>query len=154
MSLDQLFGVAAIVPADAACTLGPWQPYRQLDHGRYDFAEAEVPATLVALAANAVGRPLRVERARVIRLRAGDYVLARHDPLRDDAPVEIVYDLSPRAAASEVVYLRRGRPFFQVPCARGTLAIVERGPTVSSYHTYVSKRDPAADVQRLVALLV
>ena len=154
MSLDQLFGVATIVTADVACTVGPWLPYRQLDHGRYDFAEVEVPAALVALAATAVGRPLRVERGRVLRLRAGDYVLARHDRLRDDGPVEIVFDLSPRPAVAEVVYTRRGRPFFQVPCERGTLAIVERGPTVSSYHTYVSKRDPAADVQRLVALLV
>ena len=42
---------------------------------------------------------------------------------------------------------------FQVPSAPRSLAVVERGPTVTSHHTYVSKLAPAASVVRLIALL-
>jgi hypothetical protein len=35
----------------------------------------------------------------------------------------------------------------------GSLSVVERGPTVTCNHTYVSKLQPTAQVIRLVALL-
>ena len=64
-------------------------------------------------------------------------------------------DVGRRAAVpgAEVHYRRRGQVFFRAPCAPGSLAIVERGPTVSCNHTYVSKRHADASVVRLVLLL-
>jgi len=53
-----------------------------------------------------------------------------------------------------VHYRRRGQVFFRVPCTPGAVSIVERGPTVTCNHTYVSKLSPpGAEVLRLVVLL-
>jgi hypothetical protein len=92
--------------------------------------------------------------SRVLRLHPGDYLLAHHDRLHDDNPVEVTLDLSPASVPeAEVHYRRRGQTFFRFECVPGALAIVERGPTVTCNHTYVSRRYPDAQVIRLVALL-
>ncbi len=154
MSLEQLFGVATIVPCAATVPIGALARYALLDRGSYESGEAQVPAEVVDLASQATHRTLAVREARLLRLRAGDYLLARHDRLHADNPVEIILDLSPAAVAgAEVHYRRRGKPFFRVPSAPGTLAIVERGPTVTCNHTYISRLVPDAIVVRLVALL-
>ena len=161
MNLGLLFGTATIVPdaidelAAAALRQRTFTRYGLLDRGSYEVSEGiAVPPAIVAHAAAATGRTLAVVASRLLCLRAGDYVLAHHDPLRDDNPVEIVLDLSPATVpGAEVCYRRRGQPFFRVPSAPGSLAIVERGPTVTSNHAYVSKLHPTAVVMRLVALL-
>lgn len=131
--------------------------YTLLDRGSYEVAPVDEPALvtrLIALAARATGRTLALAGARALRLSAGDYLLAHHDALRDGHPVELTLDLSPAAVpGAEVHYRRRGQAYFRVPCAPGSLAIVERGPTVACNHTYVSKRYPDASVVRLMLLL-
>ena len=155
MSLEQLFGVATIVPCTATVAIGALTRYALLDRGSYEYGDAQVPDEVVALASQATGRTLAVRDARLLRLCAGDYLLARHDRLHADNPVEIVLDLSPAVVAgAEVHYRRRGQTFFRVPSAPGSLAIVERGPTVTCNHTYVSRLVPEAIVVRLVAVLV
>lgn len=158
MNLDRLFGVATIVKADHLhldVTLGLFTRYTLLDRGSYAVSsDVMVPAEIVDLVSTTLRRKLAVREARVLRLRCGDYLLAHHDRLRDDDPVEVTLDLSPRVTpTAEVHYRRSGNPFFRVPSAPGSLAIVERGPTVTCNHTYVSRRDPDALVVRLVALL-
>ena len=154
MSLEQLFGVATIVPCAARVEVGALTRYTLLDRGSYESGDAVVPAEVVELASRATGRSLAVREARVLCLRAGDYLLARHDRLHDDNPVEVVLDLSPAVVpGAEVHYRRRGRTFFRVPSAPGSLAIVERGPTVACNHTYISRLVPDALVLRLVAVL-
>jgi hypothetical protein len=54
---------------------------------------------------------------------------------------------------ADVDYRRRGQAFFRAPSAPGSLSVVERGPTVTCNHTYVSKLHAAADVVRLIVLL-
>ena len=169
-TLEQLFGgrTATIVsdavgPAVAAAARerlerAGYTRYALLDRGSYDvLADPQQPqlfGPLVDLAARTTGRSLVVAEARALRLGPGDYLLAHHDRIHDDHPVELVVDLSPAAVpGAEVHYRRRGQVYFRVPCAPGSLAIVERGPTVSCNHTYVSKRHAAASVVRLVLLL-
>ena len=59
----------------------------------------------------------------------------------------------PQCPGAEIHYRRRGQVYFRVPCVPNALAIVERGPTVTCNHTYVSKLHPDASVVRLVVLL-
>ena len=102
----------------------------------------------------AAGRSLAVSEARMLRLVAGDYLLAHHDRVYDDFPVEVMFDLSPAPVpGAEVHYRRRGQAFFRAPCVPGSAAIIERGPTVTSNHTYISKLHAGAAVVRLIALL-
>ncbi|MFN0247915.1 MAG: hypothetical protein ACKV2T_13585 [Kofleriaceae bacterium] len=105
-------------------------------------------------ATNAMGTGVRsIVEARVLRFLPGDYLLAHADRVYDGNPIEIVLDISESSTpGAEVHYRRRGAVFFRVPSAPCSLAIVERGPTVTSNHTYVSKRY-ASDVLRLVALV-
>jgi hypothetical protein len=94
-----------------------------------------------------------VVEARVLRFSPGDYLLAHADRVYEGNPIEIVLDLSDGVTpGAEVHYRRRGAVFFRVPSAPCSLAIVERGPTVTCNHTYVSKRH-AGSVVRLVALV-
>ena len=80
-------------------------------------------------------------------------MLAHHDRFYDDNPVELTLDLSPASVpGAEVHYRRRGEVFFRMPCVPHSLAIVERGPTVSCNHTYISKLTPDALVIRYVVL--
>ena len=169
-TLDQLFGArtAAILPEVVGPSLAArarerlqragYTRYALLDRGSYDvLADPEDPellGPLIEIAARTTGRALALAEARALRLGPGDYLLAHHDRLHDDHPVELVLDLSPAAVpGAEVHYRRRGQVYFRVPCAPGSLAIVERGPTVSCNHTYVSKRHAGASVVRLMMLL-
>ena len=81
-------------------------------------------------------------------------VVGHHDRVHDDHPVELTLDLSPTAVpGAEVHYRRRGQVYFRVPAAPRSLAVVERGPTVTCNHTYVSKRAADATIIRLIVLL-
>jgi hypothetical protein len=151
---------AVIVP-DAVAPSPPaahYTRYALLDRGSYDhapFDDAELLARLATLAAEVTGRALAVRESRVVRLVPGDYLLAHHDSVHDDLPIEVVADLSPAAVpGAEVHYRRRGQVFFRVPSTPGAVSIVERGPTVTCNHTYVSKLlPPGTEVVRVIALL-
>ena len=166
-TLDQLFGAALMVPdaidtarAAAARTrhASHYTRYALVDRGSYEYVvdpdEPELIALMLRAAERTTGRTLAVASSRLLRLSPGDYILAHHDRMRDDNPVEVTLDLSPAAVAdAELHYRRSGQVFFRVPCAPGALAIVERGVTVTSNHCYVSKLREGASVVRLVALL-
>lgn len=169
-SIEALFGARTALIVDDAITedraaavrarveAAGYQRYRLYDRGSYEVVgDPLVPyllADLTALAVARTGRALAPVTARVLRLGPGDYLLGHHDVVHDDHPLELVLDLSPAAVAgAEVHYRRRGQIFFQVPSAPRSLALVERGPTVTSHHTYVSKLAPTASVVRLIALL-
>lgn len=167
-ALPDMFGGAAAVPdvvgaAVAGELRARWARtgyvrYALVDRGSYDVLvgprEPELFAALAAVAGEHTGRTLAVAEARVLRLGCGDYLLAHHDRLHDDHPVELVLDVSPaRVAGADVHYRRRGQVYFRFESAPGALAVVERGPTVTCNHVYVSKRNAGASVVRLVALL-
>lgn len=153
--LEGLRGAALLVPdvVERVALPDMWQQYRKIDEGKYDYADAVAPAGLVERASSILQRPLAVRHARLIRLRAGDYILAHHDRFDTDNPVELTLDVSPASVrGAELHYRRRGSVFFRMPCVPHSLAIVERGPTVQCNHTYVSKLMPDAIVIRLVIL--
>ena len=166
MTMPLLFGATVIVPdvvapAHAAELRARFEVgytrYALLDRGSYDVlhdpAEPELLATLARIASEATGRLLGPAESRVVRLVPGDYLLAHHDRVHDDEPVEVMLDLSPAAVpGAEVHYRRRGQAFVRFPTTPNALTIVERGPTVTCNHTYVSKRHAGA-VVRLIALL-
>lgn len=152
--------------------------FPHLDRGSYEWTDAIAePALLARLqseASEVTGRALKLLRPptgilRVLRLSAGDYLLAHHDLESEDGTVELMLDLSPPGQPPEalenagVVYTRRarapgfgshaGQPFFHVPAQAGALSIVERDPSVRCHHGYLSKRFPAAQVVRLVMRL-
>lgn len=168
--LEELFAarvamvVRGAIPAERAAEVrarldrGGYARYALLDRGSYDVREAPgEPALIDALARLAgelTGRAFVPAGARALRLRPGDYLLAHHDQLHDDGPVELMLDLSPaRVPGAEVCYRDRGRVFFRVAPEPGALSIVERGPAVACNHAYVSKRHAGAEVVRLVVLL-
>lgn len=153
---------AVIVPdvVDPARARGgyAWARYALLDRGSYEYARDVDEPALAELAERealrATGRPLRVVQSRALRLGAGDYILARHDQVYEDFPVEVMIDLSPGPVPdAEVHYRRRGQVYFRFPSQPGAMSIIERGPTVTCNHTYVSKRHLDASVVRLVLLL-
>lgn len=154
--LEGLRGAALIVPDVAHVELPalPWQRYGHIDQAAYDFVDdLAVPHAIIDVAERAIDRKLTVRASRLVRLRAGDYILTRHDRFDTDNPVELTLDLSPASVpGAEVHYRRRGAVFFRMPCLPSSLAIVERGPTVQCNHTYVSKLMPDAVVIRLVVL--
>lgn len=169
-TLDSMFGAAVTVPdliaRDAAATIrarATFEPYTLLDRGSYEIDTLDTPSaalvpifsTLIATAERETGRSsLAVTAARLIRLRAGDYLLAHHDTILEGNPVEVTADLSSAPVpGAEVHYRRRGQVYFRFPCVPGSVAIVERGPTVACNHTYVSKLHVGASVVRLVVLL-
>jgi hypothetical protein len=156
-------------------TLAPLPPaalarYPWIDRGAYAWADLADPADLAALATLVAhvdpADPRReIACARVIVLEPGDYILAHHDPMPalapalgdsdDDAPLELVIDVSPAPTpGAELYYRRRGAAFLAVPAVPGTLAIVERGPAVTANHAYVSKRHAGARVVRVVVRAV
>jgi hypothetical protein len=169
-ALDAMFGAAITVPdlitRDAASSLrdrATFQRYALLDRGSYDIDTLDTPSaalvpifsTLIATATRLTSRSsLAVTAARLLRLGPGDYLLAHHDPLLEGNPVEVTADLSPApVSGAEVHYRRRGQVYFRFPCVPGSVAVVERGPTVTCNHTYVSKLHATASVVRLVVLL-
>ena len=154
--IEQLFGNrtatiledAITAEEAAAIRLEGWQRYALLDRGSYDFIDDIAVPSLANLS-----RFGTITSARALRLVPGDYLLAHHDQLHDDLPLELVLDLSPAPVPAEIHYRRRGSVFFRVPCAPRSLSIVERGPTVTRNHTYVSKRHAGAVVIRIVMLV-
>jgi hypothetical protein len=65
-----------------------------------------------------------------------------------------VLDLSPASVpGAELHYRQRGKVYVRFPSRPGALCVVERGPTVTCNHTYVSKRHADASVVRLIMLL-
>jgi hypothetical protein len=163
VSLERLFGSRTATTVDDAiddataaqlrAKLTGWSRYTLLDRGSYEFLDAvDVPPSIVERASQIAGRALAVADARALRLVPGDYILAHHDRLHDDLPIELVLDLSIAPVPAEIHYRRRGHVFFRAPCAPRSLTIVERGPTVTRNHTYVSKLHGGAEVLRLVVL--
>jgi hypothetical protein len=153
---------ATIVPdlaANASIRGGwSWSRYTLLDRGSYDYArdvdEPDLAARAIVQASKITERTLKLVESRVLRLGPGDYLLARHDRVYERFPIEVTIDLSPAPVeGAEIHYRRRGQVYFRVPSAPGSAAIVERGPTVTCNHTYVSKRHLDASVVRLVLLL-
>lgn len=169
--LDALFGArtaelveGVVAPPRAAAlraALAPhWRRYGLVDRGSYDHVDDALAiagiasmAADIAVAAARTKRELVVDGARALRLSAGDYLLAHHDRVYEGHPVEAVLDLSPAPIPAEIHYRRRGQVFHRVPTLPGALSLVERGPTVTCNHTYVSLRDPRAFAVRLVVLL-
>ncbi len=134
-----------------------WERYALIDRGSYDIARSiEEPAladVAVRAASKAMNRELKFGEARALRFAPGDYFLAHHDRVYDDYPIEVVFDLSPvEVAGAAMHYRRRGKVFFVFPSQPGAASIVERGPTVTTNHTYVSKLQ-SATVTRVVMLL-
>jgi hypothetical protein len=114
----------------------------------------ELVAMIVRVAQTATGRTLAAAASRVVRLVPGDYLLAHHDRLHADNPVEVTLDLSASpVSGAELHYRRRGQVFFRFPCTPGAVSIVERGVTITCNHTYVSKLQRDAVVVRLMVLL-
>lgn len=147
----------AVLSAARAATLrdrfeqAGYSRYGLLDQGSYDYIDAPDISDSSSLLCE-LGKG-RIERARVVRLRPGDYLLTRHDRVYDDRPTEIVLDLSAAPVAeAEVHWRHRGQVFFAMPSQPGAAAVVERGPTVMANHTYVSKRQ-SGSVVRLIAFL-
>ena len=166
--LGDLFGAALLerdaIDARAAaairarCEHRGYTRYALLDRGSYDVLhdldEPAIAALAVEAAQRATGRTLAVSQARVLRLVPGDYVLAHHDRIHDDNPVEVTIDLSPaHVPDAELHYRRSGQVFLRFPTTPGALSIVERGVTITCNHTYVSKLHEGASVVRCVMLL-
>jgi hypothetical protein len=163
-SIDDVVGArtALIVPdvVEPARARGHWPlaRYALLDRGSYEYArnveEPELFAFAIREASRVTGRMLRIAESCLLRLGPGDYLLARHDRVHEGFPIEVVLDLSHAPVrGAEVHYRRRGAVFFRFPSQPGAMSIVERGPSVTSNHTYVSKRHLDASVVRLVLLL-
>lgn len=151
--------IGADLAAEARATLEAtgYARYTLVDRGSYDFVDGpQLPTlleALVGIASAVTGRSLNASSSRALRLGPADYLLVRHDRVYDDRPVELILDLSTQAVPGAEVHVRhRGQVFFTVPSQPGALAIVERGPTVMTNHTYVSRRYPDASVVRLVVL--
>lgn len=148
--------VAVIRPYEHAIAVpSAFERYTQIDRAQFEYALLDPPAALVSFAEQVTERDLRPVSSRVIRQRPGDYLLAHYDELHDDHRVEVVVDLSPAIVEdAQVRYRRNGAVFFVVPSQPRTASVVERGPAVQAYHTYISKLREGALVQRLVMQLV
>ncbi|MCW5802386.1 MAG: hypothetical protein KIT31_08365 [Deltaproteobacteria bacterium] len=147
----------AVTEAEAAAVRasgGAYARYRRIDQASYEAAEGvPVPEGIVRIAREVTGRDLRVVDGRLLRFVCGDYTLAHHGYVEDHA-VELVLDVSLAGVpGAEVHYRRRGRVVFAMPSQPRALAVVERGPTITANHTYLSKRLREAEVIRLVARL-
>jgi hypothetical protein len=149
----------ALPPLALASPVARYTRYARLDRGSYEHAPFDDPqllAQLMTIARDVTGRAaLTVTESRLVRLIPGDYLLAHHDSIHDDFPIQVIADLSPTPVhGAEVHYRRRGQVFFRFPSTPGAASIVERGPTVTCSHTYVSKLNPSTtEVVRLIALL-
>lgn len=129
-------------------------PWFVADRGRYAVNDGvEVPElfdSLRALAAHLAGEALEISGSRFLLLRRGDYALRKDDQVPEERSLELTLDLSERpTGAAEVIYTHRGEPFFVVPQAPGSVALVERAPTVRRYDRYLGHRVGEAEVIRL-----
>ena len=134
-----------------------WERYPFLDRGSYEIArgidEPALADIAVRAASRAMNRELRFGEASALKLSPGDYFLAHHDRVYESFPIEVVFDLSPvEVPGAAMHYRRRGKVFFVFPSQPGAASIVERGPTVTTNHTYVSKLQ-SGTVTRVVMLL-
>jgi hypothetical protein len=151
-------GAAAAAEARARFTAAGYTRYALLDRGSYDELrdpdELELVAALITIASDIVERQFSLADTRVLRLVAGDYLLAHHDRITDEGAVELMLDLSSEQVLGAAVHYRRdGDVFFAVPSRPCALSIVGRGPAVTCNHTYVSRLHAGAEVVRLVLLL-
>lgn len=134
-----------------------WERYGLIDRGSYEIARDIVEPALADLAlraaTKAMTRELKLGEAYALRFAPGDYFLAHHDRVYENFPIEVVFDLSPTVVPGAALhYRRRGKVFFVFSSQPGAASIVERGPTVTTNHTYVSKLQTAS-VTRVVMLL-
>jgi hypothetical protein len=148
--------IGAALATEVRSSLANYTRYTLIDRGSYDFVDdpalPELHEVLAGIASGVTSRELEIVSLRALRLRPGDYLLTRHDRVYEDRPVELVLDISAApVAGAEVHWRHRGQVFFVMPSAPGSLAVVERGPTVMCNHTYVSKLC-TGDVVRIVAL--
>lgn len=151
--------IGSELAADARARLerAGYSRYGRIDRASYDHVDdpplPELVEALAGIAAAVTGRAGKVSTVRAIRLEPGDYLLTRHDRVLDGRPLELVLDLSASPVdRAEVHFRHRGQVFFTMTSRPGALAIVERGPTVMSNHTYVSKRLRGSVVRLLVHL--
>lgn len=151
MNLDELLATrsAVIVPSGITARFSGFARYALYDRGSYDFVDVPPDPRIADLVARHTGTQRRCVASRVIRMVPGDFILARHDP--SPTGLEIVVDISPARVAAELHYRQHGQVFFRVPCEPGTAALVPRNPSVTSNHTYVSRRAPA-EVVRWICL--
>ena len=159
MSLEELLATrSAVIVANAVSPrrFEGYQRYRLVDRGSYEFIDEPPTPDLIARAATLIeqqtGDRRRCVESRLLRLVPGDYVLAHHDRIRDHG-LEVVFDLSPAPAPAELHYRQHGQVCFRMPCVPGSAALVPRNPTVTSNHTYLSKRH-TGEVVRWIALFV
>jgi len=136
-----------------------YRRYALLDRGSYQVADVgqsnvldRTMSRVLGLAGELLGRVVVAHEIRALRLEAGDYLLARHDRVHEDRPLELVLDLSPVPVAAEIQYRRLGQVFFRVPASPRSLAIVQRTPAITCNHTYISKLRLGVEVVRLVVL--
>jgi hypothetical protein len=131
------------------------QPFDLAHQGRYAFndtwAEPTLFEGLTAIAEHIAGASLEITRACWIQMVRGDYALIRDDKTPPDRSLELTLDLSaaPALDGGEVCYRHRGQLFFAVKPAPGTLALIERGPTIERYTRYLTHRSSEAVVVRL-----
>ncbi len=151
---------AARAAARAALEATGYRRLLGIDRAAAELCERPDLPALVArartLATAATGGAGVVRACFAVRLRAGDYVLAHHDLVESGpiAGVEVMFDLSEAVVPGAVVhYRRRGQVYAELPSDPSAAAVVERGPAVTSNHTYLSKAFGAATVVRLVVRL-
>lgn len=155
MSLDELLATrsAMIVKTDVRAAFTGFARYALLDRGSYEWVDVSPDDRLATIVETFCGERKRCVASRVLRLVPGDYVLARHDPVRERGTIEVVVDMSPAPdEGSEVQYRQHGQVFFRMPCEPGTAAVVPCGPSVTANHTYVSKLHTGAEVVRWIAV--
>ncbi|MDB4954015.1 MAG: hypothetical protein JWO36_1584 [Myxococcales bacterium] len=135
-------------------------PFYEPDRARCEInCEHSEPALfdeLRGLAERICERPLRVARARWLRLRHRDYALLKADA-RDrieETHVEVMLDLSARATEQADVIYTDGRESWVVAQRPRSVVVVEREPWLFRYERYLNVQVQAATVYRLrLALL-
>lgn len=131
------------------------QPFDLAHQGHYAFndtwTEPALFEGLAAIAEHIAGASLEITSARWIQMVRGDYALIRDDDAPPDRSLELTLDLSaaPALGGGEVCYRHRGQLVFAVSPAPGSLALIERGPTIERYTRYLTHRAMEAVVVRL-----
>jgi hypothetical protein len=161
--VDQALDRQALVPIRGRIDAADFVPYRRLHHGSFErlrpVREPELIAAVVAIAEAVTGASLALMANECLRLRHGDYVLASEATADAGDPgptslasrwIEVTADLSSGSSGeAQVVYARRGEHFFAAPQLSGSVAIVERQPTIARYDRYLNHRVADRVVHRL-----